>query len=155
AASRGIGSSSPPGFSFFFSSGRQSDVTQRKQQRPSLRTVADDETVLAKKTAGKRAAVKRASAKRAPRKVTPVSVTAAARSGDRRQLLVALQVRVALALDDPATAGPAFAALIKQSRELSEAIAEIDRPPPERDTSGDWLEAIKNMPNEAWDESMI
>ncbi|OCB22003.1 hypothetical protein A5674_26895 [Mycobacterium malmoense] len=83
-------------------------------------------------------------------------MTAAARSGDRRQLLVALQARVARALDDPATTGPAFAALIKQSRELSEAIAEIDRPPPERDTSGEWLEAIRNRPNsEPWDESMI
>ncbi len=70
-------------------------------------------------------------------------------------MLVALQVRVAQALDDPATTGPAFAALIKQSRELSDAIAEIDRPPPERDTSGDWLEAIRKMPPEPWDESMI
>lgn len=104
----------------------------------------------------KKAAARKAPAKRAPRKVTPVSVTAAARSGDRRQLLVALQARVARALDDPATTGPAFAALIKQSRELSEAIAEIDRPPPERDTSGEWLEAIRNRPNsEPWDESMI
>ncbi|WP_460359455.1 hypothetical protein [Mycobacterium sp. ZZG] len=84
-----------------------------------------------------------------------MSVTAAARSGDRRQLLVALQTRIARALDDPTTAGPAFAALIKQSREIAEAIVEIDRPPPERDTSGDWLEAIKNMPPEPWDESMI
>ncbi|MGV0603936.1 hypothetical protein [Mycolicibacterium sp. XJ1904] len=107
------------------------------------------------KAPAKNAAARKAPVKRAPRKVTPVSVTAAARSGDRRQLLVALQVRVARALDDPATAGPAFAALIKQSRELSEAIAEIDRPPPDRDTSGDWLEAIKKMPDAEWDESMI
>lgn len=116
--------------------------------RPALRSVTDNDPAR-KVTAAK------APAKRAPRKVTPVSVTAAARSGDQRQLLVALQARVARALDDPATTGPAFAALIKQSRELSEAIAEIDRPPPERDKSGDWLRAIMNMPPEPWDESMI
>jgi len=102
------------------------------------------------------ARARKAQAKLAPQKVTPVSVTAAARSGDRRQLLVALQAVVARALDDPATTGPAFAALIKQSRELSEAIAEIDRPAPERDTSGDWLQAIRDRPTaEPWDESMI
>lgn len=126
-------------------------MTERRQ-RPALRAVKDGDG------AGptKKAPARKAPAKRAPRKVTPVSVTAAARSGDRRQLLVALQARVARALDDPATAGPAFAALVKQSRELSAAIAEIDRPPPERDTSGDWLEAIRNRPaSEPWDESMI
>lgn len=129
-------------------------MTEQKQ-RPALRAVKDGDAEPAEKAPEKKAAVRKALAKRAPRKVTPVSVTAAARSGDRRQLLVALQARVARALDDPTTTGPAFAALIKQSRELSEAIAEIDRPPPERDTSGDWLEAIRNRPNEPWDESMI
>jgi len=94
-------------------------MTERKQ-RPALRAVSDgDDAGPAKK-----AAARKAPAKRSPRKVMPVSVTAAARSGDRRQLLVALQARVARALDDPATTGPAFAALIKQSRELAEAIAE-------------------------------
>lgn len=121
------------------------------KQRSALRAVKDDDGV----GSAKKAAARKAPVKPAPRKVTPVSVTAAARSGDRRQLLVALQARVARALDDPATTGPAFAALIKQSRELSEAIAEIDRPPPERDTSGDWLETIRNMPPEPWDEEMI
>lgn len=126
-------------------------MTERKQ-RPALRAVRDGDDARP----AKKAAARKASAKRSPRKVTPVSVTAAARSGDRRQLLVALQARVARALDDSATTGPAFAALIKQSRELAEAIAEIDRPPAERDTSGDWLHAIQNMPaSEPWDESMI
>ncbi|APE15696.1 hypothetical protein BOH72_11175 [Mycobacterium sp. WY10] len=126
-------------------------MTERKQ-RPRLRAVKEGDKGAAP---AKKAAARKAPARRTSRKVTPVSVLAAARSGDRRQLLVALLARVARALDDPATTGPAFAALIKQSRELSEAIAEIDRPPPERDTSGDWLEAIKNMPTEPWDESMI
>lgn len=126
-------------------------MTERKQ-RPTLRAVKEGDTGAAPV---KKAAARKAPAKRTSRNVTPVSVSAAARSGDRRQLLVALQERVARALDDPATTGPAFAALVKQLRELSEAIAEIDRPPPERDTSGDWLEAIKSMPAEPWDESMI
>lgn len=93
-------------------------------------------------------------AKRAPRKVTPVSVAAAARSGDRRQLLVALGNRIAQALDDPATTGPAFAALVRQSRDIAADIQAIDaaaeekkRPPPPS--------AIADTPNEPWDESMI
>lgn len=122
-----------------------------EQKRPALRAVKGGDGAAPVK----RAPVKKAPAKRAPRKVTPVSVTAAARSGDRRQLLVALQNRIAKALDDPKTTGPAFAALVKQLREIGEAIAEIDRPAPERDTSGDWLEAIKNMPAEPWDQSCI
>lgn len=130
-------------------------MTERKQRLALVAVKDGDGAGPAKKAAARKAPAKRTPAKRTPRKVTPVSVTAAARSGDRRQLLVALQARVARVLDDPATTGPAFAALIKQSRELSEAIAEIDRPPPERDTSGDWLEAIRNMPAEPWDESMI
>ncbi|WP_082944741.1 hypothetical protein [Mycobacterium sp. 852013-50091_SCH5140682] len=103
----------------------------------------------------KKAPARKVPAKRAPRKVTPVSVSAAARSGDRRALLAALQARIGKALDDPATAGPALAALIKQAREIAEAIEVIDRPPPEKDTSGDWLAAIAVMPPEPWDESMI
>lgn len=130
-------------------------MTERKQ-RPALRAVKDGDAAAAKKAPAKKVAARKAPAKRAPRKVTPVSVSAAARSGDPRQLLVALQARVARALDDPSTAGPAFAALIKQSRELAEAIAEIDRPPAERDTSGDWLDVILSRPaSEPWDESMI
>lgn len=133
-------------------------MTERKQrQRPELKAVKDSDTgaAPASKAPAKKAAARKAPAKHTSRNVTPVSVSAAARSGDRRQLLVALQGRVARALDDPATTGPALAALIKQSRELSEAIADIDRPPLQRDTSGDWIEAIRSMPAEPWDESMI
>lgn len=149
AAPRGYGGD-PPGISFFFLQTGRQDMTDRTR-RPSLRAVKDGDGAAP----AKKAAAKKAPAKRAPRKVTPVSVTAAARSGDRRQLLVALQNRIAKAIDDPKTTGPAFAALVKQARELAEAIAEIDRPPAEADTSGDWLEAIRNMPAEPWDESYI
>lgn len=109
---------------------------------PVLRAVKDGEPA------------KKAPTKRAPRKVTPVSVTAAARSGDHRQLLVAIGNRIAKALDDPGTTGPAFAALVKQAREIAADIQAIDaaaaekkRPPPPS--------AIATTPDEPWDESQI
>lgn len=109
---------------------------------PVLRAVKDGESA------------KKAPAKRAPRKVTPVSVAAAARSGDHRQLLVALGNRIAKSLDDPGTTGPAFAALVKQAREIAADIQAIDAaaaakklPPPPS--------VLANTPDEAWDESMI
>ena len=70
--------------------------------------------------------VKKAPVKRAPRKAAPKSVVDAARSGDRRQLLVALQNRIAKAIDDPKAAGPALAALIKQQRDIAAEIHAID-----------------------------
>jgi hypothetical protein len=96
----------------------------------------------------------KAPAKRAPRKVTPVSVTAAARSGDRRQLLVAMGNRIAQAIDDPKTQATALAALIKQQRDIAAEIQALDaaaaekkQPPPKS--------VIATTPDEAWDESMI
>ena len=68
----------------------------------------------------------KAPAKRAPRKAAPKSVAAAAASGDRRQLLVALRNRIAQAIDDPKTTGPALAALIKQQRDIAAEIQAID-----------------------------
>ena len=68
----------------------------------------------------------KAPAKRVAREVAPKSVVAAAASGDRRQLLVALQSRIAKAIDDPKTAGPALAALIKQQRDIAAEIHAID-----------------------------
>ncbi|WP_157897771.1 hypothetical protein [Mycolicibacterium rutilum] len=104
----------------------------------------------------KKAAARKVPAKRAPRKVTPVSVTAAARSGDRRQLLVAMRNRIAAALDDPATKPTALAALIRQQTLIAAEIEAIDKPARGRDTSGDWLAAILAMPaSEPWDEAMI
>jgi hypothetical protein len=101
-------------------------------------------------------ASKKAPAKRAPRKVVPKSVTAAAASGDRRQLLVALGNRIGKALDDPKTAGPALAALVKQARDIAEAIAAMDQAAEAASMQpGGSNSAIADTPNEAWDESYI
>jgi hypothetical protein len=120
-------------------------VAERRTGRagqPVLRAVKDNEPAT------------RAPAKRAPRKVVPKSVAAAAASGDRRELLVALGNRIAQAIDDPKAAGPALAALIKQQRDIAADIQAIDTAAAER-KSGPPPSVIANTPNEAWDESMI
>lgn len=109
---------------------------------PVLRAVKDSEPV------------KRTPSKRAPRKVTPVSVAAAARSGDRRQLLVALGNRIAQAIDDPKTQATALAALIKQQRDIAADIQAIDAAAAEK-KAGPPPSVLATTPNEAWDESMI
>jgi hypothetical protein len=96
----------------------------------------------------------KAPVKRAPRKVVPKSVVAAAASGDRRQLLVALRNRIAQAIDDPKTAGPALPALIKQQRDIAAEIQAIDTAATEKKTTPP-QSVIADTPNEAWDESMI
>lgn len=98
---------------------------------------------------------KNAPAKRAPRQVAPKSVAEAAASGDRRQLLVALGNRVGKALDDPKTAGPALAALIKQARDIAETIAAIDQAAEAASAPSGPESVIATTPDEAWDESMI
>jgi hypothetical protein len=110
--------------------------------RPVLHAVTDSEPV------------KKAPSKRAPRKAAPKSVVDAARSGDRRQLLVAMQHRIAKAIDDPTTAGPAFAALIKQLRDIAAEIQAIDAAKAALSSSGS-RSAIATTPDEPWDEAMI
>jgi hypothetical protein len=100
-------------------------------------------------------AVEKAPAKRAPRKAAPKSVVAAAASGDRRQLLVALQDRIAKAIDDPKTAGPALAALIKQQRDIAAEIYAIDLAADAGSSRSGPKSAIATTPDEPWDESMI
>ena len=130
-------------------------MTPQKQPvaAAALQVVRDGEAPK-RAAPSKKAAARKAPAKRAPRKVTPVSVTAAARSGDRRQLLVALRNRIAESLDDPATNPTALAALIRQQTLIAAEIDAIDAaaaakklPPPPAVTP--------NRRNEAWDESMI
>lgn len=113
-------------------------------ERPALRVVKP-----ARKTTTKEAPAK----KRAPRKVVPKSVAAAAASNDRRQMLVALRNRIAQAIDDPKTAGPALAALIKQQRDIMAEIALIDRPAAA--ATAPMPSVLATTPDEAWDESMI
>lgn len=94
----------------------------------------------------------KAPAKRAPRKASPKSVVNAAGIGDRRQLLVALQHRIATALDDPKTAGPALAALIKQQRDIAAEIHAIDLAARAGLSRSKTKSAIDTTPNGLWDE---
>jgi hypothetical protein len=97
--------------------------------------------------AGEKAPAKRAS------RTAPMSVADAVRTGDRRKILVALQYRIAKAIDDSKSAGPAFAALIKQQRDIAAEIQAIDlaaKAGPAKAKS-----VIVDTPNEGWDESMI
>jgi hypothetical protein len=103
----------------------------------------------------KKAPSRKASVKRAPRTAAPKSVAEAAASGDRRQLLVALGNRVGKALDDPKTTGPALAALIKQARDIAEAIEAIDQAADAASLLSAPQSAIATTPDEPWDESMI
>jgi hypothetical protein len=95
----------------------------------------------------------KAPAKRVARKAAPKSVVEAARSGDRRQLLVALQYGIAKAIDDPKTAGPAFAALIKQQRDIAAEIHAIDFAAGAGSSRSGPQSAIATTPDEPWDES--
>jgi hypothetical protein len=97
----------------------------------------------------------KSSAKGAPRKVTPRSVEAAAKSGDLRQILVALRNRIAKAIDDPKTPAPALAALIRQQMDIAARIQAIDVAADAGSSGSGPKSAIATTPDEAWDESMI
>jgi hypothetical protein len=56
----------------------------------------------------------------------PLSVTKAAKTGDRRKLLVSLRDRVALTVEDPNCPPRDLAALSRRLQELSREIAVID-----------------------------
>jgi hypothetical protein len=133
AALPGIGDVLAP--NFFQNEQKGLDVTERR-----LRAVGAGE---------------KAPAKRAPRKAAPKSVVDATRSGDRRQLLLALQYRIAKAIDDPKTAGPALAALIEQQRDIAAEIHAIDLAADAASAASVPKSAIATTPDEPWDESMI
>ncbi|MFV8316274.1 hypothetical protein [Mycobacterium sp. 23] len=97
---------------------------------------------------------KKAPAKRAPRKAAPTSVAAAAASGDRRLLFVALGNRIANAIDDPRTTGPALAALIRRQMDIAAEIQAIDDAAEAASNLGP-KSVIATTPDEVWDESMI
>ena len=124
-----------------------------------LQAVRDAELTGQAEPAGVRAvrwrAPKKAPAKRAPRNTVPKSVAAAAASGDRRQLLVALRNRIAQAIDDPKTTGPALAALIKQQCDIGAEIHAIDLAADAASSRSGPESAIATTPDEPWDESMI
>lgn len=98
----------------------------------------------------------KAPSKRAPRKAEPMSVAAAARTGDRRKMLVALQYRIAQAIDDPKTGSTALAALLRQQMDIAARIEAIDfAAQAAKAGSGQPESVIASSPDEAWDESMI
>ncbi|MDF3339938.1 hypothetical protein P3H80_21055, partial [Mycolicibacterium septicum] len=97
----------------------------------------------------------KAPAKRTPRKVAPRSVEAAAKSGDLRQMLVALRNRIAKAVDDPKTPAPALAALIRQQMDIAARIQAIDLAADAFLSRPGSTPVIATTPDESWDESMI
>ena len=68
---------------------------------------------------------------------------------------VALQHRIAKAIDNPKTAGPAFAALIKQQRDIAAEIHAIDLAAEAGSAKSGSQSAIATTPDKPWDESMI
>jgi hypothetical protein len=66
-----------------------------------------------------------------------------------------LQYRIAKAIDDTKTAGPAFAALIKQQRDIAAEIHAIDLAAEAGSLKSGPQSAIAPTPDEPWDESMI
>lgn len=85
-----------------------------------------------------------------------MSVAAATRTGDRRKMFVALQYRIARAIDDPDIGGPALAALLRQQMDIAARIEVIDlaaQAVKGRPSQPDSV--IATTPDEAWDESMI
>lgn len=133
-APRGIGAR-PLRPDFFKNEKGPADVTERR-----LRAVKAGE---------------KAPAKRAPRKAAPRSVAAAAASGNRRQLMVALSNRIAMAIDDPKTTGPALAALIRRQMDIAAEIQAIDLAAESASSRSGPKSAIATTPDEKWDESMI
>ena len=56
----------------------------------------------------------------------PMTVTKAAATGDHRDLLVALRIRIARSVEDPNTPAPALAALSRRSLEIAKDLVVLD-----------------------------
>ena len=84
-----------------------------------------------------------------PAKRKPLSLTEAAASGDYRVLLEAQRMDIARSLQDPATQGPARAALHRQLGLIAKELREMDAAAEE--------EAAENgaTPDEAFDASAV
>ena len=77
------------------------------------------------------------------------SVTVAAAEGDRRELLVAMRSRVAVAVEDPNTPARDLAALTRRLMEIAKDIEAIDAAH-EQETRDDQI-----TPDDGWDASAI
>jgi hypothetical protein len=75
----------------------------------------------------------------------PLTVTQAARSGDRRELLLALRVRVAQSVEDPRTPAQALAALSRRLLDIAREVEAIDAKDP-----GDAVGVAAATPDEEW-----
>jgi hypothetical protein len=78
----------------------------------------------------------------------PMTVSEAATTGDHRDLLVALRIRIAQSVEDPNTRAPALAAL---SRRLLEIVRELEAL--DAEGGGDDVGNAAATPDERWSSS--
>ena len=83
-----------------------------------------------------------------PPPTQPKTVTEAATSGDARALLVAMQTRVAKAVENPNTPARDLAALTRRLIEIAREIEAIDAASKKKSV-------VAQTDDEAWDESAI
>lgn len=84
-----------------------------------------------------------------PPKKAPMSVVSASADGTERDLLVAVQARVARAMDDPNVPGAALAALSRQLQDVAEKLKALDAREAEEQRDAD------ASPDEPWSEKAI
>lgn len=137
----------------------------RKPAAPVKKTAARKAAGPAKRAATKRTTAKRTTAKRPtnlravgpndpppkreqPKK--PKTITEAAADGDARALLVAMQTRIAKAIDNPNCPPRDLAALTRRLHEITRDIEAIDAAAEEEGGSGS-----EPVPDEAWDEEAL
>lgn len=80
-----------------------------------------------------------------PARKTAMTVKAAADSGQRRELLVALRARIATDIDNPNTPPRDLAALSRRLLEIAKEIESLDA-----DARGDDVGRAADTPDEAW-----
>lgn len=77
------------------------------------------------------------------------AVSAAAESGDRREELVAMRVRIAGAIDDEKTPARDLAALTRRQIDIAKEIEAIDKQAAEE------VDGVASTPDEQWDAEAI
>lgn len=142
----------------------------RKSAAPAKKTAVRKAAASAKKAAAKRAPAKRTPASRTtvkrptnlravgpnepppkreqPKK--PKTIAEAAADGDARALLVAMQTRIAKAIDNPNCPPRDLAALTRRLHEITRDIEAIDAAAEEEGGSGS-----EPVPDEEWDEEAL
>jgi len=77
----------------------------------------------------------------------PKSVASAARSGDQRELLVAMQVRLAKAVDRPDVGGLGLAALVRRLLEIGRELEKLG--------GAGGSSVVVDAPTEPWRPSLV